>query len=119
QDTSELQWLNLQPLIANSLATQEGKLTLVGDAKQSIYRWRGGKAEQFMALSHKANPFYVEKCREALRDNYRSLPEVVNFNNSFFAYAAQSLDYPAYQHLFENAAQNPQKKQGGYVQIDF
>src|SRR5699024_2324426 len=61
QDTSALQWDNIKPLIENSLASSEGQLTLVGDAKQSIYRWRGGKAEQFMALCGEANPFPAEK----------------------------------------------------------
>ena len=55
QDTSEMQWQNLIPLIDNALAGQDvygqkGTLMLVGDPKQSIYRWRGGKAEQFIAL---------------------------------------------------------------------
>src|SRR5699024_5634191 len=81
QDTSALQWDNIKPLIENSLASSEGQLTLVGDAKQSIYRWRGGKAEQFMALCGEANPFPAEKHHEILPDNYRSLPEVVHFNN--------------------------------------
>ena len=63
QDTSELQWQNLIPLIANSLSQGEGKLMLVGDAKQSIYRWRGGKASQFVELSNTeaSSQFYVEK----------------------------------------------------------
>lgn len=55
QDTSEMQWQNLIPLIDNALASEEnnvkGTLMLVGDPKQSIYRWRGGKAEQFIGLS--------------------------------------------------------------------
>jgi ATP-dependent exoDNAse (exonuclease V) beta subunit len=52
QDTSEMQWQNLIPLIDNALSGQDeygdkGTLMIVGDPKQSIYRWRGGKAEQF------------------------------------------------------------------------
>ena len=48
QDTSVLQWENLIPLIGNSLAQENTSLLLVGDAKQAIYRWRGGKASQFI-----------------------------------------------------------------------
>jgi ATP-dependent exoDNAse (exonuclease V) beta subunit len=55
QDTSEMQWQNLIPLIDNALSGQDdygvkGTLMIVGDPKQSIY-WRGGKAEQFIELS--------------------------------------------------------------------
>lgn len=54
QDTSVLQWQNFIPLILNAVQSQvnhqTGSVLLVGDAKQSIYRWRGGKAEQFMNL---------------------------------------------------------------------
>ena len=50
QDTSVLQWENLIPLIGNSLAQENTSLLLVGDAKQAIYRWRGGKASQFIEL---------------------------------------------------------------------
>jgi ATP-dependent exoDNAse (exonuclease V) beta subunit len=51
---------NLIPLIDNALAGQDdygekGTLMIVGDPKQSIYRWRGGKAEQFIELSKDNN----------------------------------------------------------------
>lgn len=118
QDTSVLQWENLKPLIGDRLA-QGGKLTLVGDAKQSIYRWRGGKAEQFMSLCADENPFFAEKKHYSLPDNFRSLPEIVNFNNGFFVNAAQSLSDESYRNLFENAAQNPRKKDEGYVEVRF
>ena len=60
QDTSVLQWQNLIPLIENALAQENSNLLLVGDGKQAIYRWRGGKAEQFIALgSKKENPFNI------------------------------------------------------------
>lgn len=57
-----MQWQNLIPLIDNSLSGlddlgNKGTLMIVGDPKQSIYRWRGGKAEQFIELSKDVNPF--------------------------------------------------------------
>jgi len=51
QDTSGMQWSNLIPLIDNALSSGNSGLLLVGDAKQSIYRWRGGQPEQFIDLS--------------------------------------------------------------------
>ena len=51
QDTSQMQWENLIPLLGNSLSSENGSALIVGDAKQAIYRWRGGKAEQFIELS--------------------------------------------------------------------
>merc|ERR1712070_1078165 len=64
QDTSELQWKNLIPLIGNALETEEkegqgGSLLLVGDPKQAIYRWRGGNIAQFIVLLEKQSPFQV------------------------------------------------------------
>ena len=50
QDTSVMQWKNLVPLIDNALSGEHASAFLVGDAKQAIYRWRGGKAEQFINL---------------------------------------------------------------------
>ena len=58
QDTSVLQWKNLIPLLENASASADGTILLVGDAKQSIYRWRGGYPEQFMWLSKRRNPFF-------------------------------------------------------------
>ena len=65
QDTSELQWENLIPLISNSIQSEshdgsKGSLLIVGDPKQSIYRWRGSKINQFVNLIlGDTNPFYI------------------------------------------------------------
>ncbi|WP_339650135.1 3'-5' exonuclease, partial [uncultured Salegentibacter sp.] len=88
-------------------------------AKQSIYRWRGGKAEQFIDLCLDTNPFSIEKYVENLPDNYRSGSQIVNFNNSLFSYAAGTLQHPAYANLFQTSGQNPKKGDFGYVNIDF
>ncbi len=125
QDTSALQWENLQPLIENSLSSQQlnsqksGKLFLVGDAKQSIYRWRGGKAEQFMELSEKHNPFSVEKQTVTLPKNFRSQPKIVQFNNKFFNFCADQLQWDSYKKLFATSHQDPHHEKGGYVNISF
>ena len=121
QDTSTMQWENIIPLVGNRLDSADaGGLTIVGDAKQSIYRWRGGRAEQLIDLSnHKISPFQTTQNVVNLPDNFRSGSEVVNFNNSFFNFAALSLNYPEYAELFKNSAQNPKKGDFGYVKIEF
>lgn len=130
QDTSEMQWQNLIPLISNSLSSQNddgefGNLMLVGDAKQSIYRWRGGKAEQFIDLSNKgkgkkSNPFFVKKALRQLGTNYRSYSEVINFNNTFFTHCANHLSHPDYANLYATGSyQETNKNEGGYVQMSF
>ena len=101
QDTSELQWQNLIPLIDNALAQENSNLLLVGDGKQAIYRWRGGKAEQFIELgSHAKNPFHVKKEIKNLETNFRSYSEVINFNNSFFQHTSNFLQNESYKKLF-------------------
>jgi len=120
QDTSTMQWENFIPLINHNLSGIENSssLTLVGDAKQSIYRWRGGRAEQFIALSNlSSRPFQLEQKVMNLPHNYRSGSEIVNFNNSFFQFAASLLSYPEYSDLFKASVQNPKKGDFGYVKI--
>ncbi len=121
QDTSIMQWENLIPLISHNLTGSEvnSGLTIVGDAKQSIYRWRGGRAEQLIELSHDKNPFQTEKQLINLPDNYRSGSVIVNFNNSFFKYAASMLSFPVYAELFQKSAQTPKKGDFGYVNLSF
>lgn len=120
QDTSVKQWENLIPLLDNSLSKENGSVMLVGDAKQAIYRWRGGKAEQFIGLFNNDNPFFVEKQLENLPNNYRSFKEIVNFNNGFFKFLAnQVFNYDDYKTLYENAHQNISKKEEGYVELSF
>ncbi|APU68209.1 UvrD-helicase domain-containing protein [Christiangramia flava] len=121
QDTSVMQWQNLIPLIDHNLSSTEenSSLTLVGDAKQSIYRWRGGKAEQFIELCGEQNPFPVEKEKIQLPDNFRSGSTIVNFNNEFFSFAADSLSFPAYAELFRRGSQQPKKGDYGYVNLRF
>ena len=126
QDTSEMQWQNLIPLIDNALSGQDdfgnkGTLMIVGDPKQSIYRWRGGKAEQFIALSKEENPFSnTEKKVKHLDKNFRSYSEVIDFNNAFFKEISTEFSNEDYKDLYENHSfQNANSKKGGYVNISF
>ena len=130
QDTSSLQWLNMLPLIENSLSYNHFNM-IVGDGKQAIYRFRGGDVEQFALLpeltAEIADDFSEERAaalsrnyiEKKLSSNYRSKAEIIDFNNKFF------------NHIFENASQyiksiynkcvqefNPNNT-GGYINIDF
>lgn len=128
QDTSHLQWVNLVPLIHNSLAVQNMNL-IVGDGKQAIYRWRNGEVEQFISLPDKIyNPDEVKSLNEAkstfknegeplyLEDNYRSAPEIVSFNNGYFKWLADQQD-EYIQKIYAKSDQNPTKKHEGYVEF--
>ncbi len=126
QDTSEMQWQNLIPLIDNALSGQDdfgekGTLMIVGDPKQSIYRWRGGKAEQFIELSKDQNPFNnPDKKLEHLDKNYRSYSQVIEFNNDFFKLISEEFDHLDYKDLYENHShQKTNDKTGGYINISF
>lgn len=126
QDTSEMQWHNLIPLIDNALSSEDlqgiqGSLMIVGDPKQAIYRWRGGKAEQFIDLSKTKNPF-SNKDKEVfnLETNYRSFDTVIAFNNDFFKFLAQKFSNDNYKDLYEKYSfQKSNTKVGGYVNISF
>lgn len=128
QDTSIMQWQNLLPLINNALS-EGGYCMLVGDAKQSIYRWRGGEAEQFIGLYENIDLLStnykgelqvpaVEIQPMSLKENWRSRKNIVNFNNSLYSVASKSLDNPAYKEIYEKAFQNPMGKDGGFVQLE-
>jgi ATP-dependent exoDNAse (exonuclease V) beta subunit len=120
QDTSSLQWANLHPLFSHALEDSErqGSLVLVGDAKQSIYRWRGGYPEQFMALTNKEVPFTITPEVESLPKNFRSLPNIVSFNNDFFTKASAFLPLKSQQELYATSCnQEANSKSGGYVTI--
>lgn len=126
QDTSEMQWQNLIPLIDNALSSEDlqgerGSLMIVGDPKQSIYRWRGGKAEQFIELSKDFNPFNnPDKHLEHLDKNYRSYSQIIDFNNRFFKMLSGEFENADYKDLYENHShQKSNEKTGGYVNISF
>ncbi len=121
QDTSKMQWENLIPLLDNALSASNGSAMIVGDAKQAIYRWRGGQAEQFIGLYNKTqNPFQVEAEVLTLDTNYRSAKEIISFNNRFFTYLGGNYFNNAdYARLYETANQNKKRDIEGYVNLTF
>jgi ATP-dependent exoDNAse (exonuclease V) beta subunit len=121
QDTSSLQWSNLIPLIGNALeGKQEGNLLIVGDAKQSIYRWRGGHAEQFVGLRNEDNPFHINKEVATLPINYRSKSTIVSFCNDFFGYLSQHFNKKLHQDIYTSGSQQEAHSSNeGFVNLDF
>jgi ATP-dependent helicase/nuclease subunit A len=94
QDTSDFQWRNIFPLVNNALGSGHYTL-LVGDAKQSIYRWRGGN--MLLLQSHvQENLGHFEGITRVqnLDTNYRSRQVIVDFNNEFFNLAIHELNSP-------------------------
>ncbi|MBC8296318.1 MAG: UvrD-helicase domain-containing protein, partial [Pelagibacterales bacterium] len=125
QDTSELQWENLIPLISNSIHSEDhdgskGSLLIVGDPKQSIYRWRGGEVNQFLHLIHnQKKPVHFKRILDDKEDiNYRSCKEIVDFNSEFFTFLSNNLDLGIYDSDDLNFRQKSNKKDTGYVSID-
>lgn len=88
QDTAQVQWANFSPLLHNSDA-QGGESLIVGDVKQSIYRWRGS---DWKLLDQNIPEEFPEHTEEVLDTNYRSLPRIISFNNEFFEVASRWLD---------------------------
>ncbi len=129
QDTSLLQWSNLLPLIHESLAGNHFNM-LVGDAKQAIYRFRGGEVELFTHLPLLYGLEKTENMRDAERaltdnfvtkpldTNYRSRAEIIRFNNDFFNYAKAGLPGDL-KKIYENHQQKPSVHtgKGGFVSL--
>ena len=125
QDTSKLQWQNLIPLIDNTLVTESNNSTsnslmIVGDAKQSIYRWRGGEPEQFINLYEGHQPFYIKNSIINLDTNYRSHSEIIEFNNDFFSYISEIFIDSNHKKLYQiGSNQKTNNKSDGYVNLAF
>jgi ATP-dependent exoDNAse (exonuclease V) beta subunit len=102
------------------LAAGKGSVLLVGDAKQSIYRWRGGKPEQFMSLINNQHTLPVDACIANLPTNYRSCKEVVKFNNDFFNFCSKAVFSDAtHQNLYLSATQEQNKTKPGMFSFLF
>lgn len=83
QDTSGFQWESFKPLLVNSLSQGFASL-LVGDVKQSIYRWRGGEMRLLLEQVELEIGHFGIDVRK-LDTNFRSLPHIVYFNNALFS----------------------------------
>ncbi|MDP4729150.1 MAG: UvrD-helicase domain-containing protein [Schleiferiaceae bacterium] len=129
QDTSRMQWANLWPLMEHALTGREqgAGAMVVGDGKQSIYRWRGSDAEEFLDLVARAkkgdSPSDALPGLEgmsgfvAMGDNWRSRHGIVAFNNRLYTGLAAKLGQDDHRTAYADSAQNPRGASGGYVQL--
>ena len=82
QDTSVKEWNNFLPLLRNAMSqSADTSVLIVGDVKQSIYRWRGG---DWRILGGQIERDLPESKSEPLENNWRSLPNIVEFNTELF-----------------------------------
>jgi ATP-dependent helicase/nuclease subunit A len=136
QDTSRMQWNNFKPLIENSLALNHQNL-VVGDVKQSIYRWRNSDWE---ILSEGINSDFRNESItiRSLTENRRSRVNIISFNNKFFKSCREILGdkfageenqttgnvnfreklMNAYADVIQNVTPD-KEKEGGYVEVFF
>ncbi len=118
QDTSKMQWDNLKPLLANSLAEDYDSL-IIGDEKQSIYRFRN--SDSSLLHTQVANEDFprdsvTRGANPGENTNYRSSPVVVNFNNSLFTVLARQTGVEGFENVVQEIA--PHKTHTpGYVML--
>ena len=129
QDTSTIQWQNFKLLLQECMSHEGSSNLIVGDVKQSIYRWRSG---DWRLLNHIEQQFQHPQellTIKTLDTNYRSLQTIIRFNNAFF-HAAADIEYVQQQDLNDQAAEQLKAayadvkqqipatgKEGGYVQV--
>ena len=127
QDTSRLQWANFKRILLENMSKGE-RCMVVGDTKQSIYRWRGGDWRILGNIENEVAQWGVTAEKVPLKTNYRSREEVVMFNNLLFTQLARQIDelsaeekYPRageagriYEHVEQLFKPNAQ---GGFVRV--
>ena len=126
QDTSTIQWNNFSPLIENSMAQGFDNL-VVGDVKQSIYRWRNSDW-QILGLELMQLVDNKRVISKPLTTNWRSRSNIIKFNNTLLSIIPSQVDETltsdslpvSFKKLYSEAVQtDPCKKAGGYVKVEF
>ena len=131
QDTSRLQWSVIRQLVQDVLAGEGHTLLIVGDIKQSIYRWRNGDWHIMASLGAEDSAYapMVNHAFQNLTRNYRSSEQVVRFNLSLFRHIIDHYPYADEAALVESiydegftpqtldAFYQADKKKGGYVRF--
>lgn len=118
QDTSELQWQNFVPLRDHSVSSEYTSFTLVGDPKQSIYRFRGGESKLMLDIINKKEFSPKEADLLVLKDNWRSARNIVQFNNELYQYHSIGLEEEHKNIFGTDAEQTPRSKIDGRVKVN-
>ncbi len=118
QDTSELQWQNFVPLRDHSISTENTSFTLVGDPKQSIYRFRGGESKLMLDIINNTEISPKQADLLVLKDNWRSARNIVKFNNELYHFHSQNLHDEHRQIFGSDGEQNPKSSIDGRVKVN-
>ena len=106
QDTSTVQWQNFRVLLDEAMSHMNSQNLIVGDVKQSIYRWRAGDWRLLNDIESQFDARQTETL--PLGTNYRSQRRIITFNNTFFREAAR-LEYLSLQEINEAEASQLEK----------
>ncbi len=117
QDTSVMQWQNFLPLRDNSITSDNTSFTIVGDPKQSIYRFRGGESKLMLDIISGEETTPKKAIAEHLKFNWRSAKNIVDFNNRLYDFMSQDLSEEHQKIFGENAIQGAQSKLDGRVKV--
>ena len=117
QDTSVMQWQNFLPLRDNSITSDNTSFTIVGDPKQSIYRFRGGESKLMLDIISGEETTPKKSIAEHLKLNWRSAKNIVDFNNRLYDFMSQNLSEEHQKIFGENAIQGAQSKLDGRVKV--
>lgn len=105
QDTSRSQWLNMRPLLNNSVSDGNDNL-IIGDEKQCIYRFRN--SDPSLLRTEVETSFPASRSDNSKSTNWRSKANIIKFNNTFFTVAARNLGV---EEIYSNVIQQiPEKK---------
>lgn len=118
QDTSKMQWQNILPLKDHTVSSEGHSFTLVGDPKQSIYRFRGGDSELMLDILNQKEESPVDVFVEVLGNNWRSARNIVHFNNDLYEYISRDLKEEHRSLFSEKAKQEAKKEFLGRVKIN-
>ncbi|MBS1571886.1 MAG: UvrD-helicase domain-containing protein, partial [Bacteroidetes bacterium] len=110
QDTSLMQWQNFVPLRDHTISMEDTSFTVVGDPKQSIYRFRGGDSQLMLSLINKTEKSPLAAHTKVLKYNWRSANNIVKFNNELYQYQSQFLEEQHQKIFSEDAQQIPKNK---------
>ncbi len=120
QDTSHLQWHNLKPLVANSLAEGHDNL-IIGDEKQAIYRFRNSDSELLGSIVQTRdfpNDFCPRGFDPADNTNHRSAGDIVRVNNTIFSRMAANMGAKSYGNVVQTPCEG-YSSQPAYVKMEF